>query len=67
MKSEEKTPVRRRPPPDRRQAVRRRKGRYRMKLKMTILGLGLTAALTGLALSMLVAVGQELGRHVTRV
>ena len=38
-----------------------------MKLKMTILGLGLTAALTGLALSMLVAVGQELGRHVTRV
>ncbi len=38
-----------------------------MKLKLALLGIGLTAALTGLALSALVAVEQELRRHTTAV
>ena len=38
-----------------------------MKLKMVILGLGLTAALTGLALSALMAVEQELRKNTTTV
>jgi hypothetical protein len=38
-----------------------------MKFKMAILGLGLTAALTGLALSALMAVEREMRKHTTAV
>ena len=35
-----------------------------MKLKMAVIGLGLTAALTAMALGMLQAVGNEMKKHV---